>query len=90
MVEFMCPPYNFQVNDNQSHFFEEEGVYWTPGSDCVTIYEQLAQKRFREIARDQVELADCSCEILVFDTVLFVALFCTEFRKILAQDSLGL
>ena len=51
----MIGRYNFQVNDNQSQFFEEEVVYWTPGSDCVTIYEQLAQKRFREIARDQVE-----------------------------------
>ena len=55
VVEFMCLPYNFQVNGNQGHFFEEEVVYWTPGSDCVTIYEQLAQKRFREIARDQVK-----------------------------------
>ena len=36
-------------------FFEESTVYWEPGSDCSVIYEQLAQQKFREIIREQIE-----------------------------------
>ena len=36
-------------------FFEETTIYWEPGSDCSVIYQQLAQKKFREIVREQIE-----------------------------------
>ena len=38
-----------------SSFFEETIIYWEPGSDSGAIYEQLAEKRFREIIRSQIE-----------------------------------
>ena len=36
-------------------FFEEEVIYWEPGSDCASIYEQFSQKKYREIIREQIE-----------------------------------
>ena len=38
-----------------SSFFTESEIYWAPGSDCGSIYEQLAQKRYREIIREQLK-----------------------------------
>lgn len=29
-------------------------VYWEPGSDCGSIYEQLAQNKFKELIRNQI------------------------------------
>ena len=43
-----CPDY-------QPSFFEETLVYWEPGSDCESIYQQLAEKKFREVIRDQIQ-----------------------------------
>ena len=43
----------------QLSFFEETAVYWEPGSDCGSIYEQLAKRKFREIIRQQIKYAKC-------------------------------
>ena len=29
-------------------------VYWEPGSDCGSIYEQLSQNKFKELIRNQI------------------------------------
>ena len=44
-----------QYKNLDASYFEDSVVYWHPASDCATIYEQLAKKKFREIVRDQVE-----------------------------------
>ena len=36
-------------------FFVESEVYWKPGPDCRSIYDQLAKKRYREIARKKIQ-----------------------------------
>ena len=36
-------------------FFEEAPTYWIPSSECAAIYQQLADNRFREIIRDQIQ-----------------------------------
>ena len=38
-----------------SSFFEETVIYWEPGTNREEIYEQLAQKKFREIIRSQIQ-----------------------------------
>ena len=37
-------------------FFTEEKIYWTPSEDTSVLYEQLAQKKYREILREQIQL----------------------------------
>ena len=37
-------------------FFTEEKIYWTPSEDTSVLYEQLAQKKYREILRHQIQL----------------------------------
>ena len=36
-------------------FFEESSVYWSPSSDSGTLYQQLADKKYREIFRHQIQ-----------------------------------
>ena len=43
------------LNYDQASFFAEAEVYWTPGSDCGSIYEQLALRKYREILRAQIK-----------------------------------
>lgn len=44
-----------QYKNLDASYFEDSVVYWHPASDCATIYEQLAKKKFREIVRDQIK-----------------------------------
>ena len=37
-------------------FFTEEKIYWTPSEDTSVLYEQLAQKKYREMLRQQIQL----------------------------------
>ena len=37
-------------------------MYWEPGSDCGSIYEQLAKRKFREIIRQQIKYDNVSNE----------------------------
>ena len=37
-------------------FFTEDKTYWTPSEDTSVLYEQLAQKKYREILRHQIQL----------------------------------
>ena len=46
---------SLQKSDNDS-FFTEEKLYWTPGEDTNVLYEQLAQKKYREIMHQEIEL----------------------------------
>ena len=43
------------LNYNQELLFAETEVYWTPGSDCGSLYEQLALRKYREILRAQIK-----------------------------------
>ena len=36
-------------------FFAEEPIYWEPGSDAYSIYQQLSDKKYREIIRQQIQ-----------------------------------
>jgi len=36
-------------------FFEESSVYWSPSSDSRELYQQLADKKYREIFRHQIQ-----------------------------------
>ena len=46
--------HNYAKLERQGFFVESE-IYWNPGSDCSSIYEQLAEKRYREIPRQQIK-----------------------------------
>ena len=37
-------------------FFTEDKTYWTPSEDTSVLYEQLAEKKYREILRHQIQL----------------------------------
>ena len=58
---FTCKELTYLQEDHLGYevmkptFFQEDVVYWDPGSDCASIYEQLAQKMFREIFREHIE-----------------------------------
>lgn len=43
-----------EYQELQSSFFQDTVIYWEPGSDCASIYEQLAKNKFREIIREQI------------------------------------
>ena len=43
------------LNYDQQLLFAETDVYWKPGSDCGSIYEQLALRKYREILRAQIK-----------------------------------
>ena len=44
-----------QYQTLNNSFFEESVIYWEPGNDCEAIYEQLADKRYREIVRQHIK-----------------------------------
>ena len=50
--------HTFQAAYNQLNFFEDEQVYWAPASTIADLYTQLASKKYREISREQIQLAD--------------------------------
>ena len=35
-------------------FFEESDTYWRPAGDSTALYDQLAQRKYREIMRNQI------------------------------------
>ena len=49
----------FIVQDaySQLNFFDEKQIYWTPALTIVDLYSQLASKKYREISREQIQLA---------------------------------
>ena len=60
---YICKVFTIQQNENlraflnynQELLFAEAEVYWKPGSDCGSIYEQLALRKYREILRTQIK-----------------------------------
>ena len=47
---------NFKDNTNTNGvFFSESEIYWTPGADFSSIYDQLYKYKFRELRRDQIK-----------------------------------
>ena len=53
---FLLSQYSSLRKSNDDSFFTEEKLYWTPGEDTNVLYEQLAQKKYREIMRQEIEL----------------------------------
>ena len=50
--------YVSQENPDDDYFFTEEKMYWTPSEDTTVLYQQLAQKKYREIIRQQIQLVN--------------------------------
>ena len=45
-----------QFNSQTPDFFaESDGDYWEPASDTRGLYEQLSNKKYREILRNQIQ-----------------------------------
>ena len=45
-----------EVGDSgPSSFFEETESFWAPAGDCASLYQQLANRKYREILRNQIE-----------------------------------
>ncbi len=42
------------VGSAPTSFFTEEPIYWDPENNTKDIYEQLAQKKYREIPRHEI------------------------------------
>ena len=53
---FLLSQYSSLRKSDDDSFFTEEKLYWTPGEDTNVLYEQLAQKKYREILRQEIEL----------------------------------
>uniref|UniRef100_A0A1X7T7P9 Protein kinase domain-containing protein n=1 Tax=Amphimedon queenslandica TaxID=400682 RepID=A0A1X7T7P9_AMPQE len=43
---------------SKPEFFIEEPDYWEPGKDCVSIYEQFSDKKYREVLRENISIAE--------------------------------
>jgi aminoglycoside N3'-acetyltransferase len=43
-----------QFNQVPNFFAESDGDYWEPASDTRGLYEQLSNKKYREILRNQI------------------------------------
>ena len=39
---------------SKPEFFIEEYDFWEPGKDCVSIYEQISDKKYREILKENI------------------------------------
>ncbi|XP_019850411.1 PREDICTED: uncharacterized protein LOC100638128 isoform X2 [Amphimedon queenslandica] len=50
--------YNKDNASTNGVFFSESDIYWTPGADCSSIYDQLYKYKFRELRRDQIKIGD--------------------------------
>ena len=44
-----------QFNQAPEFFAESDGDYWEPASDTKGLYEQLSNKKYREILRNQIQ-----------------------------------
>ena len=54
-VDLNCYLFHSQSHQhNTPNFFVENQVYWTPASTTSDLYSQLAAKKYREIARQQI------------------------------------
>ncbi len=42
------------LRSGKASFFTEEPIYWDPENNTKGIYEQLAQKKYREIPRHEI------------------------------------
>ena len=42
---------------DENVYFTEDKTYWTPSENTSVLYEQLAQNKYREILRQQIQLA---------------------------------
>ena len=54
-----------QAAYSQLNFFDEKQTYWTPASTIADLYSQLASKKYREISREQIQLADSYAAIII-------------------------
>ena len=41
--------------ESKTRFFVEDPIYWEPGTETNDIYQQLSDKRYREIPRKQIK-----------------------------------
>ena len=41
--------------EGKTIFFVEDPIYWEPGTETNDIYQQLSDKRYREIPRKQIK-----------------------------------
>ena len=44
-----------QFNRAPEFFADSDGDYWEPASDTKGLYEQLSNKKYREILRNQIQ-----------------------------------
>ena len=58
-----------QAAYSQLNFLDEKQTYWTPASTIADLYSQLASKKYREISREQIQLADSYTAIILCITV---------------------
>ena len=49
-----CTSCSQTYQHNTSKFFVEDRTYWCPASTTSDLYAQLAAKKYREIARQQI------------------------------------
>uniref|UniRef100_A0A1X7SFQ5 Uncharacterized protein n=1 Tax=Amphimedon queenslandica TaxID=400682 RepID=A0A1X7SFQ5_AMPQE len=46
----------YSTVEGKTIFFVEDPIYWEPGTDTNDIYQQLSDKRYREILRKQIKI----------------------------------
>ena len=54
-----------QFNQAPEFFAENDGDYWEPASDTKDLYEQLSNKKYREILRNQIQYVKYTAFILL-------------------------
>lgn len=54
-----------QFNQAPEFFAENDGDYWEPASDTKDLYEQLSNKKYREILRNQIQYVNYTAFILL-------------------------
>ena len=55
--------------EDKTRFFVEDPIYWEPGTDTDDIYQQLSDKRYREIPRKQIKYIN-TISIIIINIVL--------------------
>ena len=54
------PVTNVQTSYKAKKFFVKAEEYWVPPKDEMVLFDQLNQKKFREIMKDQLEYVKCN------------------------------
>ena len=54
-INLNCISFHSQTHQySEQKFFVEQQTYWSPASTTSDLYAQLAAKKYREIARQQI------------------------------------